>query len=356
MSHLSQLYCSLLKHYCETNKLNEVKKLHCFILKTLDYPETYLLNNLINAYGKLNSLGYARNTFDQIPSPNLFSWNSILSAYSKSGDVSRMRETFNFMPRKDRVSWNLIISGYASHGFCKEALKAYKLMIRDELICLNRITLSTMLILSYDKDWIHLARQIHGQIMKCGFMSCVFVGSSLLDMYAKSGLICDAKEVFHQLPEKNVVVYNTMIMGFLRCGLVDEAAHLFHLMAEKDSISWTSMITGLTQTGLEKDAIHFFREMIMEGLAADQFTFGSILTACGGLVALEEVHLLICTQSVNALGMQSQCLRGWQTKISSPGQQWLWGLAKMVSVRKLFIFTLRCREMGSNKIILHWEV
>lgn len=71
-----------------------------------------------------------------------------------------------------------------------------------------------MVILSSNQGWIELGRQIHGQIMKLGFGSYVFVGSPLVDMYAKSGLIYDAKQVFDQLPERNVVVHNTMIWVF----------------------------------------------------------------------------------------------------------------------------------------------
>ncbi|KAL3510977.1 hypothetical protein ACH5RR_030378 [Cinchona calisaya] len=288
MSGISNYYCSILKNCCETQNLTQAKKLHCIIIKTVDNPETFLLNNLINSYIKLHNFGYARNVFDKIPRPNIFSWNTILSAYSKSGHISKMQEVFSLMPRKDGVSWNLNISGYASHGRCDEALKAYKLMIRDGLGSLNRITFSTMLILSSNKGWIELGRQIHGQITKTGFMSYVFVGSPLVDMYAKSGLICDARRVFFELPERNVVIHNTMIMAFLRCGMVDVAGHLFSHMPEKDSISWTTMITGLKQNGLEEDAIDLFRIMMLEGLAVDQFTFGSILTACGALLALKE--------------------------------------------------------------------
>ncbi|KAL3830581.1 hypothetical protein ACJIZ3_019383 [Penstemon smallii] len=107
-------------------------------------------------------------------------------------------------------------------------------------------------------------------------------------MYAKCRLISEAKRVFDGLPERNLVVYNTMLMGFLRCGMVKESEGLFGCMPEKDSISWTTMITGLTQNGMDKGALDLFREMRFRGLDMDQFTFGSILTACGGVLALRE--------------------------------------------------------------------
>ncbi|KAA8529287.1 hypothetical protein F0562_033914 [Nyssa sinensis] len=199
-----------------------------------------------------------------------------------------MQEIFSRMPRRDGVSWNSVISGYACYGARYESVEVYKLMLRDGPKNLNRITFSTMLILSSNQVCVDLGRQIHGQIVKFGFESYVFVGSPLVDMYSKAGLIYDAKQVFDELPERNLVMYNTMITGLLRCGMVEDSEHLFRHMPEKDSISWTTMITGLTQNGLEKEAVNMFREMSLEGLAIDQFTFGSILTACGGLLALKE--------------------------------------------------------------------
>ncbi|KAH7569932.1 hypothetical protein JRO89_XS05G0020600 [Xanthoceras sorbifolium] len=244
-------------------KQHQAKQIHCLLIKTFTNPETFLLNNLINSYGKLGNINYARRLFDKMPQPNIFSWNTILSAYSKSGHLSEMQYIFNRMP---------------DHGF--ESL--------------NRITFSTMLILSSSKGRVDLGRQIHGQIVKFGFGSYVFVGSPLVDMYAKIGLIYDAKRVFDGMLERNVVMYNTIITGLLRCGLVEESERLFHYMKEKDSISWTTMITGLTQNGLERKAIDFFRGMRLEGLAMDQYTFGndftlgSVISSCANLASLEE--------------------------------------------------------------------
>ncbi|XP_059648699.1 putative pentatricopeptide repeat-containing protein At1g68930 [Cornus florida] len=296
MSSASNYYCPLLKLCCETHNQIQAKKLHCLIVKTVIDPETFLLNNLISTYHKLGNLNYARRVFDQIPQPNLFSWNTILSAYSKSGWLSEMKNIFGRMPSRDGVSWNSVISGYASHGSLDESMKFYKLMLKDGPTNLNRITFSTMLIISSNQGCIGLGRQIHGQIVRFGFESYVFVGSPLVDMYSKAGLIYDAKRVFDILPERNLVMYNTMITGLLRCGMIEDSEHLFRCMPEKDSISWTIMITGLTQNGLEREAVDTFREMRLEGLAIDQFTFGSILTACGGLLALKEgkqIHAFI---------------------------------------------------------------
>ena len=106
-----------------------------------------------------------------------------------------------------------------------------------------------------------LGRQVHCQILRLGFGAYAFTGSPLVDMYAKIGLIGDAKRVFDEMEGKNVVMYNTMITGLLRCKMVSEARGLFEAMVDRDSITWTTMVTGLTQNGLQSEALDVFRRM-----------------------------------------------------------------------------------------------
>lgn len=199
-----------------------------------------------------------------------------------------MQGLFIRMPSRDGVSWNTVIDGHSSHGTCEDSVRFYRLMLKEGVKNLNRITFSTMLILSLRRDNVNLGRQIHGQILRFGFESYAFVGSPLMNMYSNAGLICDALQVFQEMPEKNMVACNTMITGFLRCGKIIESDQLFHHMIEKDSITWSTMIAGLIKNGLKRQAVDVFREMRLEGVAMDQFTFGSVLRACGSLLALEE--------------------------------------------------------------------
>lgn len=269
------------------NQNRLVKRIHGHIIRTLPFPETFLLNNIVHGYGLIRNSTYARRVFDGIPQLNLFSWNNLLLAYSNSGCLSEMERTFERIPFRDGVTWNLLISGYSLSGLVGAAVKAYNTMMKDGAVNLTRVTLMTMLKLSSSNANVSLGRQIHGQIMKLGFQSYLLVGSPLLDMYAKLGLISDANEVFYGLDDRNTVMYNSLMGGLLACGMIEDARKLFQEM-EKDSVSWTSMIKGLAQNGLLKEAIEFFREMKMEGVIMDQFTFGSVLPACGGLEAINE--------------------------------------------------------------------
>ncbi|MCI58159.1 pentatricopeptide repeat-containing protein mitochondrial-like, partial [Trifolium medium] len=47
--------------------------------------------------------------------------------------------------------------------------------------------------------------QFHSLSVKCGLMTNLFAGSSLIDMYSKCGVIEDARKVYSSMPEWSVV-------------------------------------------------------------------------------------------------------------------------------------------------------
>jgi pentatricopeptide repeat protein len=56
--------------------------------------------------------------------------------------------------------------------------------------------------------WVPLKRarvSVHVQIVQSGLESEVFVGSSLVDMYAKCGSCDDALKVFNTMPSQDMV-------------------------------------------------------------------------------------------------------------------------------------------------------
>ncbi|CAK9194412.1 unnamed protein product [Sphagnum troendelagicum] len=73
-------------------------------------------------------------------------------------------------------------------------------------------------------------RLVHKQLIQTGYESDLFVGSSLVDMYAKCGSIEDAWRVFNKMPSQNVVTWSSMILGHVKCGQGQKARGLFEQM------------------------------------------------------------------------------------------------------------------------------
>jgi pentatricopeptide repeat protein len=73
-------------------------------------------------------------------------------------------------------------------------------------------------------------RCVHEQIIESGWDSDVFVGSSLVDMYAKCGSMDDAQRVFIKMLSRDVVTWTSMILGHVKGGQGQKALELFQQM------------------------------------------------------------------------------------------------------------------------------
>ncbi|KAK8990040.1 hypothetical protein V6N11_008559 [Hibiscus sabdariffa] len=223
-------YDMLLNACIKKRAFREGQRVHAHMIKTRYLPHVYLRTRLIILYGKCDRLRDARNVLDE-------------------------------MPEKNVVYWTAMISVYSQRGFAFEALDLFVQMLRSDTKP-NEFTFTTVLCSCTGTLGFEFGRQIHSNIIKRTLDTHIFVGSSLLEMYAKAGRIHEAREVFESLPEKDVV-------------------------------SCTAIISGYAQLGLDAEALELFRRLNLEGMTSNFVTYASVLTALSGLAALElgkQVH------------------------------------------------------------------
>ncbi|XP_057850673.2 pentatricopeptide repeat-containing protein At2g33680 [Cryptomeria japonica] len=118
---------------------------------------------------------------------------------------------------------------------------------------------------------------IHAQIIKHGFEVGAFLGNCLVNMYSKCGSIKDARSVFDNMAQQNLV-------------------------------SWNVMIAGYAQQGFGEEALNLFEDMQWVGMMANEYTFCSFLKACATLTALEEGNQAHC--HIVKLGVQQNIFMG----------------------------------------------
>ncbi|KAK2979949.1 hypothetical protein RJ640_017964 [Escallonia rubra] len=91
--------------------------------------------------------------------------------------------------------------------------------------------------------------EVHCLVLKVGFNSNPYVGTTLLDMYSSAGVIGSAYKVFSEISVRNVVAWTSMINGYLLHGDVISARQLFDLAPDRDVVLWNSMVSGYIQCG-----------------------------------------------------------------------------------------------------------
>ncbi|KAH9289611.1 hypothetical protein KI387_033728 [Taxus chinensis] len=209
---------------------------------------------------------------------------ALLGMYAKCGSIDSAGKLFDNMSTRDAVAWSGMIAGYAHNGYSKEALELFDRMQLTEDKP-NPITLVSVV-----KACAHLGVQqrckwIHDFIVRSGFESNVLVVTALIDMYAKCGRIEIARELFDNMPNKDVVSWSVIIAAYgTRChaGLVDEGWQYFDCMIQEYCITphvqhYACMVDLLGRARRLEEAQDFIKRMPIE---PDVCVWGAFLSAC----------------------------------------------------------------------------
>jgi len=93
----------------------------------------------------------------------------------------------------------------------------------------------------------------HCLALKGGFISDVYLGSSLVVLYRDSGEVENAYKVFEEMPERNVVSWTAMISGFAQEWRVDICLKLYSKMRKSTSdpndYTFTALLSACTGSG-----------------------------------------------------------------------------------------------------------
>ncbi|XP_059074044.1 pentatricopeptide repeat-containing protein At3g24000, mitochondrial isoform X2 [Cryptomeria japonica] len=248
-------YNTLLQNCINWGFLEEGKRVHEHMIKCGFKPVKFIGNQLLNLYAKLGSLEDACKVFDK-------------------------------MRKRNTVSWTSLIGVYAQNGCEEEAFRLYVEMLGEGKTT-NQFTFGTVLSALAGLGGLQEGKIVHGQVVKTGFDSNVFVGTALLDFYFKCGRIEFACKVFETMPEKNMVSWNAMIAGYAKNNHIEDARQVFDRMPDRNPTSWSAIIAGYAQNGQGDEAISLFCQMQLEGLKPCCRIYASVVRACASLAALE---------------------------------------------------------------------
>ncbi|PUZ36152.1 hypothetical protein GQ55_9G016000 [Panicum hallii var. hallii] len=194
--------------------------------------------------------------------PGLFLRNNLLAAYSRCGDMRHARLLFDGMPNRDAVSWNTLIAGYSSQGSARLALGAFRDARRDVAVAVDRFTYATVLAACGSARDGRSGRAAHGLAVVSGLARTSFVTNSVIDMYAK-------------------------------CGMIDEVRLVFDRAQERDEVSWNLLLLAYVRMGWPEVAVNVLVWMHRSGVKLDAFALGGILKACSELKDSEDVRMML---------------------------------------------------------------
>ncbi|RVW98741.1 Pentatricopeptide repeat-containing protein, mitochondrial [Vitis vinifera] len=209
----------------------------------------------------------------------------IVCSYSASKALWDACKLFDEVPDWDVVSATATIGCFARYHQHEEAIYFFSRMLALN-IKPNQFTFGTVIPSSTALQDLNSGRQLHACAIKMGLESNVFVGSAVVDFYAKLTSIKEAQKAFEDTHEPNVVSYTTLIRGYLKKERFDDALALFRRMPERNVVSWNAMISGYSQMGYNEEAVNLFVVMLREGMLPNECTFPCAISAVANIAAL----------------------------------------------------------------------
>ncbi|VVA98152.1 unnamed protein product [Arabis nemorensis] len=122
----------------------------------------------------------------------------------------------------------------------------------------------------------------HSRSIKTGLTLTVVSSNQLVNLYSRNGLLRDARNVFDEMPDRNVYSWNAVISAYVKFNNLKEARELFKKVdSERDLITYNTLLSGFAKTdGCESEAVEMFGEMNRkeeDGIWIDEFTVTTML-------------------------------------------------------------------------------
>ncbi|KAH0852187.1 hypothetical protein HID58_090928 [Brassica napus] len=177
-----------------------------------------------------------------------------VSSLSHSKDLTFARTLLLHSSDSSPSTWNMLSRGYASSDSPVDSIRIYSEMKRRR-IKPNKLTFPFLLNACASFLGLTAGRQIQVDVLKHGFASDVYVGNNLIHLYGSCKKTSDARKVFDEMPERNVV-------------------------------SWNSIMTAFVENRMFSLANECFAEMIGARFCPDETTMVVLLSACVGNLSL----------------------------------------------------------------------
>ncbi|KAK9103678.1 hypothetical protein Sjap_020932 [Stephania japonica] len=239
--------------------------------------------------------------------------------YVKCGELRDAYKVFDEMHKRNVVPWNMIISGMVGYGLRRSGDDAV-LLFKGMLVNMARpdyITFIGLIGACVEMNDIEIVRQLHCFIIKFGFSLNCMVGSSLVDLYGKCGIVEDARRLFDEFILVDLVLWNVMISCYSLNGYFEDAFEVFRLMRSEgekgDGFTFSNLLSsyGMSGSCMLGEQIH--------GLVI-RLAFGSDVLVASALVDMYAKHKCLDDARRAFDGMITRNVVSWTTIIVGYGK------------------------------------
>ncbi|CAL5439008.1 unnamed protein product [Camellia sinensis] len=192
--------------------------------------------------------------------------NALINMYARCKDLGHANILFWSVEAKSVISWNSIISGYTYWDCSEEASFLFREMLLSGIEP-NYVTIASVLPLCARVANLQHGKEFHCYITRrAGFKDYLLLWNALVDMYARSGKVLQAKRLFDLLSKKDEVTYTSLIAGYGIQGEGHAAVELFEEMIrcqiKPDHVTMVAILSACSHSGLVIQGQMLFKKML----------------------------------------------------------------------------------------------
>ncbi|KAK4749340.1 hypothetical protein SAY87_026789 [Trapa incisa] len=247
-------WTALIAGYSQNGKDAHALELYLEMLKSGVEPDDFTFGSAVKACSGLRDFNLGRQLHTHVLrstfGSGLIAQNALIAMYTKFDRVDLAWDVFSHIGVKDLISWGSVIAGFSQLGHELEGLRHFKEMMDQGVFQPNEFIFGSTFSACSSLLEPEYGKQVHGLCIKFGFNKNNFSGSSLCDMYAKSGFMHSALAAFCQIEKPDLVSWNVIIAGLANHGNCDQALSFFiemwHLNVIPDETTARYLLCGFT--------------------------------------------------------------------------------------------------------------
>ncbi|XP_031494623.1 pentatricopeptide repeat-containing protein At1g11290, chloroplastic-like [Nymphaea colorata] len=277
---------STLRVLCSQERLKEAIATLDILNQQAELVPPRILSSLLDLAAKSRSVEHVSKVHSQIvancPGSYVLLSTKLINAYGKCGSVHDARKVFDQIPRRDIRSYNAMLHGYSRNRLFEDVIRLF-LHLEGTDLRPDGFTYPRVLKAFGALSKVSEGKRIHSKLIKSGFGSRQAMQNALISMYSRCSSLDDARQVFSEMQQRNVVSWNSLIAGYEQNSLWDEALCLFLDMlngdAVPDSVTIVSVLAACTALGDLKKGMWVHDYLSSLGFSDDDILVNNSLIA-----------------------------------------------------------------------------
>lgn len=231
--------------------------------------------------------------------------SALVIMYVTYGKVLDARVLFDEMPDRDAVLWTAMLAGYAQHEEPILALSVFRQMVSAG-VTQDGVVMNSLLLACGQLGWLKHGKSVHGWITRRCLVLGLNLGNALIGFYVKCAALGYSRNLFDRMPDRDVISWSSMIVGYGLSGNADAALDLFGGMraagVKPNEVTFLGALSACTHAGMVGRARTYLEMMKGYGVAPELKHYACVVDCLGRAGLLEEAERFVEEMPVEADG------------------------------------------------------